>query len=115
MLVAQKSAMLKQNSANAGLGGGKDVAEDVAGDGLLERRLDKITVKLEADFPVLIHHILTLAVDSKVFLSFISTIPPLSFFFRRIILRRNGQIFRVYNLKRFNFKAFLCNFMQFFS
>jgi len=48
-----------------GLGGGKDVAEDVAGDGLLERRLDKITVKLEADFPVLIHHILTLAVDSK--------------------------------------------------
>ena len=47
-----------------------------SGDGLLERRLDKITVKLESDFPVLIHHILTLAVDSKVFFYIYISVNP---------------------------------------
>jgi len=50
-----------------GLGGGKDSnsAAITESESLLERRLDKITVKLETNFPVLIHHILNLALDCK--------------------------------------------------
>jgi len=62
-----------------GLGGGKDLsasntaAESSAGtagnnsteETLVERRLDKVTVKLETDYPVLVHHILSLATDCK--------------------------------------------------
>lgn len=55
-----------------GLGGGRDSAGPSAPtspnktDSMLDRRLDKISVKLETDFPVFVHHLVGLAQDSKV-------------------------------------------------
>ena len=66
----------QQKNIIPGLGGGKDASLKITSApvspsnksdcSLLDRRLDKISVKLETDYPVFVHHLIGLSQDSKV-------------------------------------------------
>jgi len=65
----------QQKNIIPGLGGGKDASLKITSApvspsnksdcSLLDRRLDKISVKLETDYPVFVHHLIGLSQDSK--------------------------------------------------